>query len=142
MTTSIVDSQHSVCNRLSTTWRISRICGLGFSGFRIRAIPSSIGKTSDVSYSIRIKRNAAKELKRLALEPRQRLVEAIDRLASEPLAGSALKGEFSGLRRLRVGDYRIIYEAIRGELTILVVRVGHRSRRWPSSWLATTPTRI
>ena len=79
-----------------------------------------------MSYSIRIKRSAAKELRRLSPDVRRRLVEAIDRLAEEPLAGSALKGEFSGLRRLRVGQYRIIYEAHQGELTILVVRVGHR----------------
>lgn len=75
-----------------------------------------------VSYSIRIKGSAAKELRRLPTEDRRRLVEAIDRLAEEPLAGSALKGEFSGLRRLRVGQYRIIYEALRAELTVLVVR--------------------
>ena len=79
-----------------------------------------------MSYSIRIKRSAARELRRLSPEVRRRLVEAIDRLAQEPLAGSALKGEFSGLRRLRVGQYRIIYEAHHGELTVLVVRVGHR----------------
>jgi mRNA interferase RelE/StbE len=30
------------------------------------------------------------------------------------------------LRRLRVGDYRVIYEVIEGELIILVIRVGHR----------------
>ena len=77
-------------------------------------------------YSIRIKRSTAKELRRVPPEVRHRLVEAIDRLAEEPLAGSALKGEFSGLRRLRVGDYRIVYEAIHGELVVLVVRVGHR----------------
>ena len=79
-----------------------------------------------MSYSIRIKRSAAKDLRRLPPDVRRRLVAAIDRLAEEPLAGSALKGEFSGLRRLRVGRYRIIYEAIHGELTVLVVRVGHR----------------
>lgn len=79
-----------------------------------------------MSYSIRIKRSAAKELQRIAPSDRRRLVEAIDRLAEEPLAGSALKGEFSGLRRLRVGQYRIIYEAIHRELVVLVVRVGHR----------------
>ena len=79
-----------------------------------------------MSYSIRIKRSAAKELRRLSPGVRRRLVEAIDRLAREPLAGSALKGEFSGLRRLRIGQYRIIYEAHHGALTILVVRVGHR----------------
>lgn len=41
-------------------------------------------------------------------------------------AGSALKGEFEGLRRLRVGHYRVVYEWQRSELVILVVRIGHR----------------
>ena len=39
---------------------------------------------------------------------------------------SALKGEFEGLRRLRVGHYRVVYEWQRSALVILVVRVGHR----------------
>ena len=79
-----------------------------------------------MSYSIKIKRSAAKELRRLSADDRRRLVATIDRLATEPLAGSVLKGEFSGLRRLRVGQYRIIYEAVHHQLTILVVRVGRR----------------
>ena len=79
-----------------------------------------------MSYSIRIKSSAAKALRRLAPGDRRRLVAAIDRLADEPLAGSVLKGEFSGLRRLRVGRYRIVYEAVHRELTVLVVRVGGR----------------
>ncbi len=79
-----------------------------------------------VSYSIKIKESAAKELRRLPPEVRRRLVNAIDRLGDEPLAGSALKGEFSGLRRLRVGEYRIIYKALQPELTVLVVRVRQR----------------
>lgn len=83
-----------------------------------------------MSYSIKIKRSAAKQLRSLPPDVRIRLVEAIDRLAGEPLAGAALKGEFSGLRRLRVGDYRIVYEAVHGELTILVVRVAHRKRAY------------
>jgi mRNA interferase RelE/StbE len=79
-----------------------------------------------VVYSIRIKRSAVKELERLPGEARHRVVAAIDRLAAEPLAGSVLKGEFSGLRRLRVGQYRVIYEAMHQEIVILVVRIGHR----------------
>lgn len=79
-----------------------------------------------VSYSIRIKKSAAKALRRLPSSDRRRLVAVIDRLADEPFAGSVLKGEFAGLRRIRVGPYRIIYEAIRNELVILVVRVGQR----------------
>ncbi len=79
-----------------------------------------------MSYSIKIKSSAAKALRRVDARERARLVAAIDRLAREPSAGAALKGEFGGLRRLRVGRYRIIYEAFHDELTILVVRVGHR----------------
>ena len=47
-------------------------------------------------------------------------------VADEPLAGGVLKGEFSGMRRLRVGQYRIVYEVSKRELTVLVVRIGHR----------------
>jgi mRNA interferase RelE/StbE len=79
-----------------------------------------------VSYSIKIKASAAKALAKVDSKERARLIEAIDRLAEEPSAGAALKGEFGGLRRLRVGRYRIIYEAIHDELTVLVVRIGHR----------------
>jgi len=53
-------------------------------------------------------------------------MDAVDKLAEEPLAGGVLKGEFSGLRRLRVGSYRIVYEVSEGELIVLVVRIGHR----------------
>jgi len=37
-----------------------------------------------------------------------------------------LKGEFSGLRRIRIGDYRIVYEVQDEQLVILVIRIGHR----------------
>ncbi len=79
-----------------------------------------------MSYSLKIKASAAKALRRIDKPERLRLIAAIDRLAQEPTAGGVLKGEFSGLRRLRVGDYRIIYEVIYNELTVLVVRIGHR----------------
>ena len=37
-----------------------------------------------------------------------------------------MKGENLGLRRLRVGDYRIVYEVLDGELVVLVVRIAQR----------------
>ena len=52
--------------------------------------------------------------------------EEINLLCDTPAAGSALKGEFEGLWRLRVGHCRVIYEWPRSELVILVVRIGHR----------------
>jgi mRNA interferase RelE/StbE len=75
---------------------------------------------------LRIKRSAAKALAALPKADRVRVVEVIDLLCDTPAAGSALKGEFEGLRRLRVGHYRVVYEWQRSELMILVVRVGHR----------------
>jgi mRNA interferase RelE/StbE len=79
-----------------------------------------------VSFSVKIKASAAKALRALPRADRERLAAAIDRLADEPHAGGALKGEFLGLRRLRVGRYRIVYEVLDRELTVLVVRIGHR----------------
>jgi mRNA interferase RelE/StbE len=79
-----------------------------------------------VNFSVKIKASAAKSLRALPRAERERLAAAIDRLADEPYAGSALKGEFSGLRRLRVGRYRIVYEVLDRELIVLIVRIGHR----------------
>ena len=81
---------------------------------------------SGVSYSVRIKDSAAKELARLPRDARERLIKAIDRLGEEPMAGNLLKGGLRGLRRLRIGSYRIVYEVLDEELVVLVVRVTHR----------------
>ncbi|MEW5892270.1 MAG: type II toxin-antitoxin system RelE/ParE family toxin [Pseudomonadota bacterium] len=79
-----------------------------------------------MSYSISIKQSAVKALARIGREDRLRIIEAIDQLKANPSAGSVLKGEFSGLRRIRVGNYRVVYEVQDAQLTILVVRIGHR----------------
>ena len=79
-----------------------------------------------MSYSIRIKGSAAKALGRLAKPNRARIVEAIDRLAENPFLGNALKGELRGLRRIRVGDHRVLYEVQDDALIVLVIRIVHR----------------
>ena len=79
-----------------------------------------------MTYSLQIKQSAAKSLARITKDDRIRLLNAIDRLRLEPHAGGVLKGEFAGLRRLRVGKYRVIYEVVNDELLVLVIRIGHR----------------
>ena len=79
-----------------------------------------------MTYSIRIKQSAAKELKRIVGKDRVRIVAAIDRLAQNPHLGTALKGDLKGLRRLRIGDNRVLYEIQDDELIVLVIRVAHR----------------
>ncbi|HHQ48905.1 MAG TPA: type II toxin-antitoxin system RelE/ParE family toxin [Acidobacteria bacterium] len=83
-----------------------------------------------MTYSVKIKASAAKALRKFPPADRRRLLGAIDRLARTPTAGSVLKGEFAGLRRLRVGRYRIIYEVFESELTVLVVRVAQRQNAY------------
>ena len=77
-------------------------------------------------YTITIKQSAQKALAKIDAPQRIRLIEAIDKLKITPNAGSVLKGEFSGLRRIRIGDYRIVYEVQNEQLVILVIRVAHR----------------
>ena len=77
-------------------------------------------------FSVRIKASAAKELAAIDAANRRRLVAAIDALAMDPLRGQALKGGLTGLRRIRVGDFRVVYEVRQTEVVVLVVCVGHR----------------
>ena len=43
-----------------------------------------------------------------------------------------LKGEFAGLRRLRVGSYRVVYEVVNDQLLVLGIRVGQRGNAYRS----------
>ena len=79
-----------------------------------------------MTFSIRIKESAAKELQSAARPEQARIVAAIDRLADTPHLGTALKGDLRGLRRMRGGDYRILYEIRDDALIVLVVRLAHR----------------
>ena len=79
-----------------------------------------------MSYSVSIKQSALKSLKNITPEDRLRIIEAIDQLKINPAAGGVLKGEYSGLRRIRIGSYRVVYEVHDAQLTVLVIRIGHR----------------
>ena len=104
-----------------------------------------IGFRSGVNFSIRIKGSAARELRRVAKPDRARIITAIDRLAETPHAGTILKGDLRGLRRLRVGDYRILYEVrtmnslCLSSVSLIVVRPIGRLLREPGSKIGHNP---
>jgi mRNA interferase RelE/StbE len=79
-----------------------------------------------VTFSLQIKSSAFKELKRINKPQRIRIIAAIEQLPTNPWTGKSLKGELSGLRRIRVGDYRVVYEIHKQQLVILVIRIAHR----------------
>ncbi|OQY23969.1 MAG: addiction module toxin RelE [Desulfobacteraceae bacterium 4572_35.2] len=77
-------------------------------------------------YLLTIKKSALKELQSISKNERKRIVIAIDRLVDNPHGGKQLKGGLSGLRRIRVGNYRVVYEINDTKVTILVLRIAHR----------------
>ena len=79
------------------------------------------------AYRVEIARRAIKSIAKLPRKEQLRVRAAIDLLADDPRPPGcvALAGEDS-VYRVRVGDYRILYEVIDERLVIQVVRVGHR----------------
>ena len=79
-------------------------------------------------YRIRVLETAARELARLDKPVGQRLVERIRWLAANPeaIGREALTDDLAGLYKLRVGDYRVLYEILHDEQTIVIHAIGHR----------------
>jgi len=78
-------------------------------------------------YRVEIARRALKSIQALPKKEQQRVRAAIELLADTPRPPGcvALKGERSAYR-VRVRDYRVVYEIHDARLLIQVVRVGHR----------------
>lgn len=78
-------------------------------------------------YRIEVKRSARKALLALPQASRVRIGEGIEALASDPRKPGTRKLEGSDrLYRLRIGDYRVIYEIQDACLIVVVIKVGHR----------------
>jgi mRNA interferase RelE/StbE len=81
-----------------------------------------------VSYSVKIKNSAQKEIRKLpSKELRDKIIEIIDDLYINPVPDEAnkIKGSNS-IYRLRQGTYRIVYQIYKNELLVIVIRVRHR----------------
>ena len=85
------------------------------------------GGTWSLIYKIEFKRSAAKALKKIPKFDRRRIRDKIDSLAENPPNPDTtkMKGD-NPFHKVRVGDYRIVYEIREGTLVILVLKIGHR----------------
>ena len=79
------------------------------------------------TYQIEWKASALRELKRLDRQVVPRIVAAVESLTTQPLpvGVSKLQGT-QRTYRIRVGNYRVIYELYESRLVVEVVRVRHR----------------
>lgn len=80
-----------------------------------------------MSYKVEILRGVLKQLKKIPSELQERIQIKIDDLATEPRPNGVkkLKGKENAYR-IRVGDYRVIYDIFDDLLVVNVVEVGHR----------------
>jgi mRNA interferase RelE/StbE len=78
-------------------------------------------------YAVELLPSAARALADLDERIRRRIARRIDRLAQEPRGGGAAKLRGADdVWRVRVGDYRILYQVEDERLVILVIRIAHR----------------
>jgi len=80
-----------------------------------------------MAYAIELTRRAEKQLTGLPANLRRRVASRIDALADNPRPPGV--GKIQGaedMYRLRVGDYRILYEVQDFRLIVHVLRIGHR----------------
>jgi len=80
-----------------------------------------------MSYQIVIPKPAQKQLDNITKIERDRLILTLRSLADDPRPNGVkkLKG-YDNTYRVRVGDYRIIYEIKDRELIVLLLSVSHR----------------
>ena len=81
-----------------------------------------------MTYDLAFKPGFVRDLNALHAEARGRVLAAIEALSADPTPESskALAGPLRGLRRLRVGSYRVAYVVDRRERRISVLCAGPR----------------
>lgn len=82
-------------------------------------------------YEVYLERRAEQELRRLSTRNFQSIITRIRALADNPRPAGCR--EISGSKndwRIRIGDYRVIYEVTDRENAVRVMRVRHRSEAY------------
>jgi len=78
-----------------------------------------------LSFKIAFKNSVARDLKRIDRDQAERILKKIEsELPEKAETFPILSGKFAGLRRFRIGDYRVIYSIV-GD-TALILRITHR----------------
>jgi len=85
-----------------------------------------------LNYKIAFKKSVSRDLKEIDKEQADRILKKIeDELPQKANTVPTLTGRFSGLRKFRVGDFRVIFSII-GD-TALILRIRHRKEAYRSN---------
>ena len=82
-----------------------------------------------MNYKIAFKKSVARDLKKIDKDQATKILKKIkDELPEKAETLPVLSGKFSGLRKFRVGDFRVIFSII-GD-TALILRIRHRKEAY------------
>lgn len=78
-----------------------------------------------MAFNITYKKSVHRDLRKIGKVETKRVVEQIEKdLSKKADKYPVLKGEFAGLRKYRVGDYRVVYVIVKSD--VVVLRIRHR----------------
>ena len=78
-----------------------------------------------MSYKITYKKSVTRDLKKINKNQAERILAKIEEdLPEKADSFPSLTGKFSGLRRFRVGDYRVVYTIMDDK--VIILRISHR----------------
>jgi len=77
-------------------------------------------------YQVKVLPKAEKQLDKIPLEYRQRIIDTIMDLRFDPFCGKKLLGKRKDQYSIRCWPYRILYEIYKNQILVLVTEVGHR----------------
>ena len=78
-----------------------------------------------MAFNIVYKKSVQRDLSKLSKAEARKILASLEKDLSEKADSyPALKGRFAGLRKYRVGDYRVVFAIIGSEVQVL--RIGHR----------------
>lgn len=79
-----------------------------------------------MAYTVELSNGAKQDLAVLPADLQTRIVKALRKLEANPRPSGIKKLKGEDAYRLRVGDYRVLYEVHDKRLLVLVVKIGHR----------------
>jgi mRNA interferase RelE/StbE len=84
------------------------------------------------AYMIKATTHYQKEFNQLPREVQLRISDAIAELGQNPHKFPLLKGKFKGLRKMRIGDYRVLYMVDDAKRMVVLVAVNERGQVYSS----------
>ena len=78
-------------------------------------------------YKVNFAESVKKDFKKVPKPEVVKILDAIDELAKNPRSSKSKKLKGEKLYRLRVGNYRVIYDIQDNVMLIFVIKLGHRS---------------